>query len=263
MLKRKLAVTLIACALMVTSAGAGAFAATNLQAIKANLNLGLKFKVNGKNWTPKDQNGQQIYPITYKGTTYLPVRSAGDALGIEVGWEEANQTVWLGEGAKAVEEGRKPESAPKYSRSNPAPINTKATLEYQDVFDEYTAEITVNEVIRGAEANSIIANASSTNQTASKGYEYLLVKVTFKLLSLGNEEAKHDLSPVHFSLISASGKAYDYSSIIVPEPAIRTSLYQGASHTGWIAYQVSTDDKPLLAYGRNYDGTGGVWFKLQ
>ncbi|MHA7963727.1 stalk domain-containing protein [Paenibacillus sp. CAU 1782] len=105
-MKKKLLVTLAAGALILTSAAAGAYGATNLQAIKANLNLGLQFKLNGESWIPKDAKGKNVYPITYNGTTYLPIRSAGEALGVEVGWEASNNTVWLGEGARRAEEGK-------------------------------------------------------------------------------------------------------------------------------------------------------------
>jgi hypothetical protein len=105
-LKRKLLISLVAGTLIVTSASVGAFAASNLQAIKANLNLGLKFKVDGKEWVPTDQNGKTVYAITYNGTTYLPIRSAGNALGVEVGWDGKNNTVWLGEGALEAEQGK-------------------------------------------------------------------------------------------------------------------------------------------------------------
>jgi hypothetical protein len=101
-LKKKLMFSLIAGALVVVSSTAGAFAASNMQEIKAHLNLGLKFKVDGAEWIP-NANSKNVYPITYNGTTYLPIRTAGEALGVEVGWDGANNTVWLGEGAAAAE----------------------------------------------------------------------------------------------------------------------------------------------------------------
>ncbi len=38
----------------------------------------------------------KAYPITYNGTTYLPVRSIGNLLGVDVGWDQATQSVLLG-----------------------------------------------------------------------------------------------------------------------------------------------------------------------
>jgi len=38
-------------------------------------------------------------------------------------------------------------------------------------------------------------------------------------------------------------------------------LYKGASSEGWDAFIVKKGDlSPKLAFGRNYDGTGGIWF---
>lgn len=51
--------------------------------IRAQLNNGLKFVLNGKAWTPPSA------PISYKGTTYLPVRAVAEATGSKVGYNSA------------------------------------------------------------------------------------------------------------------------------------------------------------------------------
>lgn len=45
----------------------------------------------------KDSAGKQIEPFTYNGTTYLPVRAVGEAIGKKVDWDASTQTVFLGE----------------------------------------------------------------------------------------------------------------------------------------------------------------------
>ncbi|MDG0809308.1 hypothetical protein OMP40_07880 [Cohnella rhizosphaerae] len=82
-LKKKLTAAVIGLS-MVASMGAGAYAASNLTPIKAFLNWGLSFKVNGKPFQLRDGNGGTLSPITYNNTTYLPIRSVSDALGIAV-----------------------------------------------------------------------------------------------------------------------------------------------------------------------------------
>jgi hypothetical protein len=48
-----------------------------------------------------------------------------------------------------------------------------------------------------------------------------------------------------------------------PDPSIDADLYPGASHEGWMSFQVAVDDsESLMTFGRKYDGTGGLWFKL-
>lgn len=45
----------------------------------------------------KDSAGKEIEPFIYNGTTYLPVRTVGEAIGKKVNWDGATQTVYLGE----------------------------------------------------------------------------------------------------------------------------------------------------------------------
>ncbi len=56
----------------------------------------IKLVVNGETVVfGKDGAGKKIEPFIYNGTTYLPVRAAGEALGKEVKWDGKNQTVYL------------------------------------------------------------------------------------------------------------------------------------------------------------------------
>lgn len=59
--------------------------------------LDIKLVVNGKEVTPKDVNGNVVEPFAYNGTTYLPVRAVGEALGKSVRWDGETKTVHLGE----------------------------------------------------------------------------------------------------------------------------------------------------------------------
>lgn len=58
---------------------------------------GIKLVVDGVAVTPKDANGAVVEPFTYNGTTYLPVRAVGDAIGRQVTWDATTQTVYLGD----------------------------------------------------------------------------------------------------------------------------------------------------------------------
>lgn len=92
MIPRKWIVT--ACIAGATLIGStGVYAGANLQSISAYLNNGLSIQVNGSSYTPT-ANGQTLAPITYQGTTYLPVRSIADALQVGVKYDAtANQVV--------------------------------------------------------------------------------------------------------------------------------------------------------------------------
>lgn len=233
----------------------GAIAATNLEEISAYLNKGIKIKLDGKDWTPRDTDGTILYPITYDGTTYLPVRAAGEAVGKKVGWDPDTQTVLLGEA--------QPTPAPVgTSRSNPAPVGTKVSYDKKDIIDDYSGTISVDEVIRGDEAWKQIQASNMFNSAPKAGYEYILAKITVSVAANKKADAKVHFSSFSLTLVSSEGKDYEGASVVEPDPAFDADLYVGASHTGWAAYQVKVDDKnSLLAFGRQYDGTGGVWIK--
>ncbi|MCR8634841.1 copper amine oxidase N-terminal domain-containing protein [Paenibacillus radicis (ex Xue et al. 2023)] len=76
----------------------GAYAASNLTAIQAYLNGEVKFLKDGENWRPTDDNGNEVLPITYEGTTYLPLRVVANVLNIPVSYNDAEKMISLGEG---------------------------------------------------------------------------------------------------------------------------------------------------------------------
>ncbi len=100
-MKKRLVVLIAVAALLVFAAGA--FAGSNIEAIQANLAHDFKFLVDGEDFVPMDGDAK-LSPIVYNDRTYLPARALGEALGIEVGWNEDTRTVILGEQAEPVEE---------------------------------------------------------------------------------------------------------------------------------------------------------------
>ncbi|CAM4170949.1 stalk domain-containing protein [Saccharibacillus endophyticus] len=99
-MKKKLTAVALGAVLTLT-ASAGVYAGANLQEIRASLNNGLGIVVNGSAYTPKDGNGKTLAPITYKGTTYLPVRSIGEALNTSVTYDAKNSRVVIGGGTSS------------------------------------------------------------------------------------------------------------------------------------------------------------------
>lgn len=94
---KKKAVVFASTATLMFGLVAGATAAPVLENISAYLNWGISFKINGQSWTAKDEDGNKLVPITYNGSTYLPVRAVAEALGTAVDWDNDTQTVLLGE----------------------------------------------------------------------------------------------------------------------------------------------------------------------
>lgn len=96
-MKNKFAVTLCGAAILMVGMGVGAFASAPLQEIKAYLNGEVKIRVNGEITPLKDAQGKTLLPITYNGTTYLPVRAISNALDIPVDYDAKAKEVIIGE----------------------------------------------------------------------------------------------------------------------------------------------------------------------
>ncbi len=63
-----------------------------IQAVFKNI----KVCVDGVEMTLRDTAGQEVEPFIYNGTTYLPVRAVGEALGKEVSYDGSTSTVYIG-----------------------------------------------------------------------------------------------------------------------------------------------------------------------
>lgn len=73
-----------------------ALAAVTTRTLNANY-MDIKIVVDGAPITPTDVNGNLVEPFAVDGTTYLPVRAVGEALGKEVTWDGNTNTVYVGE----------------------------------------------------------------------------------------------------------------------------------------------------------------------
>lgn len=56
---------------------------------------GTKVTLDGQTVPLKDADGKTVEPFAVDGTTYLPIRAVANALGLDVGWDQATKTVKL------------------------------------------------------------------------------------------------------------------------------------------------------------------------
>lgn len=94
-MKKRVTIVVISLALALSFC-TGAIASGTMQSISAYLNYGIKVLYNGQAQTLKDANGNTIYPISYNGTTYVPIRAVSNMMGIPVEWDAASNSVVLG-----------------------------------------------------------------------------------------------------------------------------------------------------------------------
>lgn len=81
-------------ATLLFSLASPAFAALTTMSIEAF--TGVKVYVNDQLVDPRDANGNPVDVLVYNGTTYLPIRAVGNALGMAVQYDAATQSAYLG-----------------------------------------------------------------------------------------------------------------------------------------------------------------------
>lgn len=86
-------IVLLILSILLVSVGMTAFAAEQTVQVEFS---GIHIVVDGATICPKDANGALVMPFIYNGSTYLPVRSVANALGLGVEWD--NGTVALTSG---------------------------------------------------------------------------------------------------------------------------------------------------------------------
>lgn len=226
--------------------GSIAFAATYV-AEEANF----KVMVNGAEFASGNA-------VVIDGSTYLPLRAIGDALNVAVNWNEELRQVEIGNSAPVAEKN-------KYSRTNPAPLNTVQTYVKNDDWyeeDNYSAAIRVVETIRGDEAWKIIKEDNMFNSEPKDEYEYIIAKVAFSLLSK-KADGTVLADDYDFDFYSSNNEEYE-SVYVVKEDSLNKQLFPGGSTEGYVVGMVKKDDAaPKLVYSLEYNGTGGIWFSLQ
>jgi hypothetical protein len=220
--------------------------------------------------------------VVVEGRSMAPVRAIGEAVGGTVTWDQATYTATITapDAAQLQAENQKlradletlkaqlkpaptPTGGPGSSRSTPAPEGSALSVSVDDILDKYTAKVTLVETVRGDAAWQKIQAANMFNNEPKAGMEYIAARFKFELVTIADGKAL-DLSPVNFDAISSAGREYDMAMVVAPEPSLGTKLYGGAAHEGWAVFQVAKDDNaPVVAYGRKYDGTGGIWFSLK
>lgn len=146
--------------IMLTSMGVAFGAGTQVD-IKAIMDSGVKIMYNNEAQKLVDVNGVTKDPIMYNGTTYVPIRSVADILGVSVDWDNENRQVLLQDNVTLSLENDSLETIMEavYSRIKERPM----MLENRVVTDENSKYFLGLEALNGAEA---LASESMIGSTA-------------------------------------------------------------------------------------------------
>lgn len=220
---------------------------------------GIQITLNDQPIVPVNANGTPVEPFAIDGTTYLPVRAVANALGLDVEWEQATQTVKLTSKNAPV---TPTEPTGSYSRQSPAPIGTIQSIQVENYSEKYNASAVVVEAVRGADAWEMIKAANQFNSAPEEGMEYIVAKVRVSINSVSEDKAI-SLSEFSFDTYSADNVEYSRAFAVDPSPEFSGNVFAGGTLEGYITLQVNiSDPAPKLVFGAKYDGSGGIWFSL-
>lgn len=204
-------------------------------------------------------------PTESDGSVNLQVFAQGFSSYISKLYEFGYQSITLETSGYCYYNEPSPQNTDKgYSRQNPAEIGTRLVHEEFGDYSlgDYTVRATLLRIFRGPDAWELIYDASSYNDEPSAGREYILAEIRFEFLE-STEDVQYDIDYYDFDAVSSSGVDYDTTFISLPEPELEATMYQGGSVQGWTVFEVEIgDSSPLMTFGRDYNGVGGVWFKL-
>lgn len=245
--------------LLVVSFCVTAFAAYQKQ---ATLNYdNIKISLNGKEVVSTDANGNKVEPFIIDGTTYLPVRAVANALGLEVGWEQATKTVTL-EKSEMTSNNDQLVPPGTYSRSDPAPLGTIQTVFVKSCCGDYSISMVVLESFRGDAAWQKIKAMNMFTEAAPTGKEYVLLKIRVSLNPVASGKTVH-ISDLELKAYNSSNSSYDGYSVIKPEPKTSEPLSVGKDIEGYTVFTVDQNDKsPKFVHGEKFYGIGGIWFSM-
>lgn len=152
-----------------------------------------------------------------------------------------------------------PNETPGYGRTNPAPLGAEQTIKD----DGYTISVKINSVTRGEEAWNMVADANQFNDPPPENMEYMVVNITVTALASETDASMTVYGYSDFTAFSSTNSEYESPILVDPEPALEGDIYEGGSITGNITLSVGKEDPaPKLAFRRNFDGSGGLWFSL-
>lgn len=141
------------------------------------------------------------------------------------------------------------------TRTNPVPLGQTGLYDGLEEWEGYQVEVTATEVIRGEDAKAKVIAWNKYNDQPDEGQEYVVVKVTVKVLETKDDEAA-DISNYDFDFFSQEGTKYEHPVVAGIEPDL-TETYAGGSTEGYVCGIVTAEDNATIRYNDT------LWLALQ
>ncbi len=159
------------------SAAAAVPAYAAMAAKNIDVFTGVSIFVDGRELHPSDVKGNEVEAFIYEGTTYVPLRAVGEALGAEVSWNKDTKTVYV----NSEKTGEEPEdriarfdagSGPFTYNCGPMTLSSKYCTAELDGFDIVYSEVAFCdpiyvEKVRLYELHTVI---KGTVKSSERGY---------------------------------------------------------------------------------------------
>lgn len=201
---RPLAAILIVCIL--ATGLLAAKSAQELLIVDAELSPQFTITVDGVNRNFYNVNGQQVHPILFNGTTYLPVRAIGELMGKNVNWDEATLTVDIAG-----------------SRTTPATVGTEdKAAQKQTISAELRKDFKIN--VDGVQKRFADANGNVVYPMLYNGSTYLPIRAIGNLMGKNvSWDGSTETVSLHGKLDTSAGTVTDADTFNPTTPVTPTA----------------------------------------
>jgi len=150
------------------------------------------------------------------------------------------------------------------TRKNPAPLGESVVFSITAAgIPQHKVSLTMTDVITGSKAWSIIYAENMFNDPPQKGYQYVLAKFSMTYLEdLTELDEPISYSRYHFDSATADFSISDTPSVVTPEPAFDARLFEGASSSGWVVFEVKENETSYAVFNPVYSYSNVIWFEL-
>lgn len=186
----KKALILVSVVLLLATMAVTVVAQTRNRDVTSTIRYDMTIRLDGEALTLRDANGNEVQPMSFGGTTYLPLRAIAEILGLDVDWDGATQTVflsnrherqlWLADHAQILRLGTSPANnrasivrgagnlpqinGPQFNSAVAVEMSTLAgrgTIELDGIYTSLAFESVIFETPRNRNLNFTIVNADT------------------------------------------------------------------------------------------------------